>query len=77
METDKWVEAKRRHVSADRVDAQIRPEREQVAVTALPVERQHLDAAVHDALHENEGEVGLAGTASPGNQDVFLESVAL
>ena len=71
------VEAERRDVSADRVHVQVWLDRKEVSVSTLPIEREYLDAPGHDALHENEREIGLSRPASPGNEDVFLQSAAL
>ena len=46
-----------------------------IPVASLPVHGHDFDAAGHDAFHEHERQVGLAGTASAGDEDVLLETV--
>ena len=70
------VEAERRYRASNRVDPEIGSDLQEISVATLPIESDHPDAAGHDALHQHEREVGLAGTAPTGDQDVLFESDA-
>ena len=74
---DERVESKRGHGTADGIHAQVGVDGAQIAVAALPVEGEDLDVAFHDGLHEDKRQVGLAGAASAGDQDMLFQPPAL
>ena len=74
---DQRIESEGRYVPTNGIDAKVRLDGHQIAVAAFPVEGEDLDASDHDALHQHEGQVRFAGTATAGNEEMLLEPVGL
>jgi len=49
----------------------------QVPVPALPVQGQDLDTLLHDLPGQNKGEIGLPGTRTTRDKDMFFQSIGL